>query len=98
MNKEVGMAEVIVTVHHEAGLHARPLAQFVKTVKQFEAKVQVTSLTRNKGPVSGASPLHLLLLAVLQGHEIKIEAEGRQAEEVVAALAALVAADFVEAH
>ncbi|MCA9964425.1 MAG: HPr family phosphocarrier protein [Anaerolineales bacterium] len=92
------MAEVILTVQHEAGLHARPLAQFVKTAKQFDAKIQVTSLTRGKGPVNGASPLHLLLLAVLRGHEIKIEAEGPQAEEALTALQALVESDFAEGH
>ncbi|MEZ4511234.1 MAG: HPr family phosphocarrier protein [Chloroflexota bacterium] len=92
------MAEVILTVQHEAGLHARPLAQFVKAAKQFDAKIQVTSLTRGKGPVNGSSPLHLLLLAVLQGHQIKIEAVGPEAEEAVAALKALVEADFVDAE
>ena len=90
------MAEFKITVNHEAGLHARPLAKFVKTVNEFEAEVQVTNLTREKGPVNGASPLQLLLLAVLSGHEIKVEAEGEQEEEVLAALKVLIEENFGE--
>lgn len=34
-------------------MSAWPLAQFVKSVKEYDAEVQVTNLTRGKGPVSG---------------------------------------------
>ena len=88
------MAEITLTVQHEAGLHARPLAQFVKLARQYEATVEVTNLTRGKGPANGTSPLKLMLLAVLQGHEIKISATGAQADEAVAALEALIARNF----
>lgn len=91
------MAEITLTIHHEAGLHARPLAQFVKTAKEYDAKVSVTNLTRGKGPVDGTSPVKLMLLAVLNGHEITIAAEGTQAEEAVAALKSLVESNFAEA-
>ena len=91
------MAEITLTVQHEAGLHARPLAKFVKLVRQYEATVEVTNLTRGKGPVNGTSPLKLMLLAVLQGHEININASGPQADEVVAALEALITSNFEEA-
>ena len=90
------MAEITLTVEHDAGLHARPLAQFVKTVRQFDAEVQVTNLTRGKGPVNGASPVKLLLLAVLQGHEIKIETTGADAEAASDALKRLVESNFGE--
>ena len=90
------MTEFIIEVKHEAGLHARPLAQFVKTVRQFDASVQVTNLTRGKGPVNGASPVKLLLLAVLQGHEIKIETSGPDAEPAADALRQLVESNFGE--
>lgn len=90
------MAEVTLTIDHEAGLHARPLAQFVKTAKNYDATIQVTNLTRQKGPVDGSSPLKLMLLAVLRGHEIKIEAIGSQAQEAVDALSALIANNFSE--
>jgi phosphotransferase system HPr (HPr) family protein len=90
------MAEITLTIHHEAGLHARPLAQFVKTAKAYDAKISVTNLTRGKGPVDGTSPVKLMLLAVLNGHEIRVSAEGNQAEEAVAALHELVNRNFDE--
>jgi len=90
------MAKITLTINHEAGLHARPLSQFVKTVNQFDAEVQVKNITREKGPVNGASPLQLLLLATLNGHKIEIEASGNQAEEVLTALEDLVNNNFGE--
>ncbi|CUS03746.2 protein of unknown function [Candidatus Promineifilum breve] len=90
------MSEVTVTIHHEAGLHARPLAKFVKVAKQYDAAIEVTNLTRGKGPVNGASPVKLLLLAALQGHELKISAGGPQADEALQALQTLVANNFEE--
>lgn len=90
------MPKIKSTILHEAGLHARPLAQFVKTVKEYDADVQVTNLTRGKGPVSGASPVKLLLLAVLKGHEIEIESSGRQAADVLKALEELIQNNFGE--
>ncbi len=91
------MAKITLTINHEAGLHARPLSQFVKTVNQFDAEVQVKNITREKGPVNGASPLQLLLLATLNGHQIEIEASGNQANEVLTALEDLVNNNFGEA-
>jgi phosphotransferase system HPr (HPr) family protein len=90
------MAEMNITIHHESGLHARPLAQFVKTAKSYDAKVSVTNVTRGKGPVDGTSAVKLMLLAVLNGHEIHLSAEGNQAEEVLAALSELVERNFDE--
>lgn len=88
------MSEVTVTIHHEAGLHARPLAKFVKLAKQFDAAIEVTNVTRGQGPVNAASPVKLLLLAALQGHELKISATGPQADEALHALQTLVINNF----
>ena len=90
------MPKTTLTVNHEAGLHARPLSKFVQTTKDFDAEVQVANLTGGKGPVNGSSPLQLLLLAVLQGHEIEIETSGNQAEELLEALVELVNSNFGE--
>lgn len=88
------MSVVTVTIQHEAGLHARPLAKFIKVAKQFDAAIEVTNLTRGKGPVNGASPVKLLLLAALQGHELQIVATGPQADEALQALEKLVVNNF----
>ena len=90
------MPTITLTIEHEAGLHARPLAQFVKTVNEFDVVVQVTNLTREKGPANGASPLSLLLLAVLNGHQIEVETDGPQAVEALKALEDLVKNNFGE--
>ena len=91
------MPKARIVVQHEAGLHARPLAQFVKRVNEFDAEVQVTNMAREKGPVNGASPVQLLLLAVLSGHEIEIETSGAQEQELLQALTELVESNFGEA-
>ena len=87
---------ILLTKNHEAGFHARPLSQFVKTVNNFDAEVQVTNINREKGPVNGGSPLSLLLLAVLDGHQIEVEAVGPQEEEALKALEDLVVNNFGE--
>jgi len=88
------MPELTITINHEAGLHARPLAKFVKTVKSYDASVQVYNVTNGKGPVNGASPVNLLLLAALKGHTIRITTEGIHAEEVTQALKSLIESNF----
>jgi phosphotransferase system HPr (HPr) family protein len=90
------MPSLTIKVNHSAGLHARPLAQFVKTVKSFNTTVQVKNLTNGKGPMNGASPVNLMLLSVLQGNEIVIDAEGEQAAEALKALKALIESNFGE--
>lgn len=90
------MPITILTVNHEAGLHARPLSKFVKTANEFDAEVLVKNITGGKGPVNGASPLQLLLLAVLNGHEIEIETSGNQADELLMALEDLINTNFGE--
>jgi phosphotransferase system HPr (HPr) family protein len=90
------MPALTIKVNHGAGLHARPLAQFVKTVKSFNTTIQVRNLTNGKGPLNGASPVNLMLLSVLKGHEILIETEGEQAEDALQALKALIESNFGE--
>ena len=91
------MPKISLIVEHETGLHARPLTQFVQVAKQYDADIQVKNLTTDKGPVNGSSPIQLLLLAVLSGHQIEIEATGDQADEVLAALKELIESNFGEA-
>ena len=88
--------QLVLTIDHSAGLHARPLAQFVKVAKQFNAAINVWNITLEKGPARGDSPLKLMLLTVQQGHEIKIEADGEQANEALTALKSLIENNFGE--
>lgn len=90
------MAEAVVLVNHPSGLHARPLAAFVKLAKSFDADVQVENLSTGKGPASGKSAVHLLLLTAKQGHELRITTGGPQGDAALEALTALVANNFGE--
>jgi phosphocarrier protein len=78
---------------NKKGLHARASAKFVQTVEQFDAEVTVT---RGNETVGGTSIMGLMMLAAGPGTSITITATGKEAEDVVAALAALVSGRFTE--
>ncbi len=82
-----------VMIQNIKGLHARASAQFVKCAERFDAEVKVT---REGYTVLGTSIMGLLMLAAGRGNTILIEAEGREAREVLEALIALVEAKFNE--
>ena len=78
---------------NKRGLHARASARFVQTTEGFDAVVRVT---REGSTVGGTSIMGLMMLAASTGCSIDVEAEGRQAEEVLNALEALIADRFGE--
>lgn len=78
---------------NKRGLHARASARFVQTTEGFDALVRVT---RDGSSVGGTSIMGLMMLAASTGCSIDVEAEGRQAEEVLNALEALIADRFGE--
>jgi phosphocarrier protein HPr len=75
------------------GLHARASAKFVQTVEQFDADVKVM---RGNETVGGNSIMGLMMLAAGPGTTITVAATGKDAAEVVEALAALVNGRFKE--
>ena len=83
------MAEREATVGHEAGLHGRPAAQFIKTAKRFSSQIVVIKGDRE---VNAKSVMKITGLAK-KGEKIKIRAEGEDAEEAVDALAELISAN-----
>lgn len=86
------MAELTLQVRNPSGLHARPAAAFVKAAAVFLADVRLTNLSRDAARTASAkSLLGVLGLGVSCGHELKIEADGVDADEAVASLAGLVA-------
>ena len=78
---------------NKKGLHARASAKFVQTVEKFDAEVKVR---RGNEAVGGTSIMGLMMLAAGTGTTITVEATGKQAAEVVEALAALVSGRFTE--
>ena len=83
----------VLEICNKRGLHARASAKFVLTVEQYDAEVWVT---RGNERVGGTSIMGLMMLAASPGTTITVEASGRQAAEVVDALAALIADRFAE--
>lgn len=82
-----------VEIVNKRGLHARASAKFVKLAASFDAEVKVS---KDGQTVDARSIMGLMMLAAGPGSEIAIEAEGKEAAEAIAALAALVAARFDE--
>jgi phosphocarrier protein HPr len=72
---------------------ARASAKFVQTVEKFDAEVKVR---RGQEVVGGTSIMGLMMLAAGPGSSITVEATGREANEVIEALAALVSGRFTE--
>lgn len=87
------LVRVNIEIQNCRGLHARASAQVVKLAETFQAD---TFIRFQDMCVSAESIMGLLMLGAGQGSTIVIEAEGSDAEEVVAALLELVKNKFGE--
>jgi phosphotransferase system HPr (HPr) family protein len=91
------MPSIEVPVKHKVGLHARPAALFVKQAAKFPCNISVSNLSGAGKSVNAKSILSVLTLGVQQGHVVRIEAVGDQAEAALQALEKLIADNFGEA-
>ncbi len=85
--------QCVVTIVNSRGLHARAAAKFVQTATEYEAEIGVS---RNDQTVSGRSIMGLMMLAASPGTEIRIAAEGDDADTALEALKHLVESGFGE--
>jgi phosphocarrier protein HPr len=83
----------VMRICNEKGLHARASAKFVQTVEKFDADVRVACCGESVG---GKSILGLMMLGAGPGTDITVDACGKQAEAVIAALDALISSRFGE--
>jgi phosphocarrier protein len=83
----------VVTIVNRLGLHARAASKLVHTASSYASKV---SLSRDGHHVDAKSIMGDLLHCGTLGTRIEVEASGPDAEEAVAAIAALVADRFGE--
>ena len=91
--KSPGAVTRVLKIVNEKGLHARASAKFVQMVEMFDAKVTVS----HKGDSAGGdSIMGLMMLAAGIGTSITVTATGPQAQDVIAALDALVSTRFGE--
>lgn len=65
------------------GLHARPASLVVQIASKFKSNITI-----NHGTKSGnlKSIMNVMSLGILQGDEIKIEADGEDAQTAIAAI------------
>ena len=80
-----------VEIRNPLGFHLRPASVFVKLAQQFEAEIKVI---REGYGVDAKSIIDLVTLGASQGTKLTIEAEGRDAQAAVDALAELVEQGF----
>ncbi|KAE9541951.1 fused PTS fructose transporter subunit IIA/HPr protein [Ursidibacter maritimus] len=81
-----GQIVATFTVRNEHGLHARPCAVLVQTLKPFEAKVTVENLDRPVAPVNAKSTMRVVALGATKAHRLRFVAEGVDAQQALEAL------------
>jgi phosphotransferase system HPr (HPr) family protein len=74
---------LVVTLPGGVDLHARPAADFVRTAMGFAANIQVAAGERE---ADAKSLLSVLALGAKAGTEIRLTADGQDAEEALDAL------------
>ncbi|MBS9402052.1 HPr family phosphocarrier protein [Halomonas sp. TRM85114] len=87
------MAHRKLTLTNRRGLHARAATKLVKCCQPFDARITVSHAGRQ---ADGANIMSLLMLAAPCGTELRIDAEGQDAEAALQAVEALFEARFEE--
>ena len=75
------------TVRNENGLHARPSAVLVQTLKPFTAKINVENLDRGTTPANAKSTMKVVALGASKGARLRFVAEGEDAQQAIETLA-----------
>jgi len=78
-----------VTVQLEAGLEARPIALLVQNASRFESSVYLVIGGKR---INAKSIMGVMSLALMNGTEVVIDAEGPDEAEAIAALEAFFSA------
>ena len=87
------MAQRVLRIVNQRGLHARASAKFVKHAEEFDAKIEVS---KDGSTVLGTSIMGLMMLSAAKGDQITLKAEGADGQAALDALEKLVAAGFHE--
>jgi phosphocarrier protein len=87
------MPERDVEIINRLGLHARASAKLTQTAGQFQSEVW---LSRNGRRVNGKSIMGVMMLAAARGTTIRLETNGPDEDQAMAALVALVEDRFGE--
>jgi phosphocarrier protein len=87
------MPEREVQVINEAGIHARPAAEIVKTAARFRADI---TIVKEGLDVNARSIMGVMMLAAECGSTVLLRAEGDDAQAAIDAIADVIAAGFGE--
>ncbi len=88
------MKRAEVTVVNRLGLHARPSAELTQLATRFAADVFLSKGSRR---VNGKSIMGVMMLAAAQGSVIVVETDGKDEDQALEALVALISSGFGEA-
>jgi len=81
------------TIVNEVGIHARPASMIVKCLLQFQSEVFIEKDSKR---VNGKSIMGILMLAASKGSQIRVEADGPDAQEALEAVGELIRSKFDE--
>ncbi|MDR2786023.1 MAG: HPr family phosphocarrier protein [Treponema sp.] len=88
------MIERMTTIKNRAGIHARPAALLVQTVKDFNCSIYIEKGTDQ---INGKSIMGVLTLGASYGTELKLITDGKDEETAMEALLKLFESGFEEA-
>ena len=88
------MVERIVVVTNPLGIHARPAALIVQCAADYTSEISLSK--GDVAGVNGKSIIGVMMLAAENGSEVKIVAEGMDAEVAVRAIGDLLESNFEE--
>lgn len=92
-NDKANMIQQELEIINKLGLHARASAKFTQLAAKYQSDVW---LTRNGRRINAKSIMGVMMLAAGKGAKVTLEADGKDEEAAVAALAALVGDKFGE--
>jgi len=87
------MAKAEAEIVNKLGLHARASAKLTQVASRFGAEVW---LSRDGRLVNAKSIMGVMMLAAGQGSRVLVETEGKDADDAMAAILALIAERFGE--
>jgi phosphocarrier protein len=87
------MIEKIATIRNRAGIHARPAALLVQTVKDFNCSVYIE---KGDDQINAKSIMGVLTLGASYGTELKLITDGKDEEAAMEALLNLFESGFEE--
>jgi len=87
------MIEKEVFIRNRLGLHARAAVKFVNLANRYSASVKVI---KDDTEIDGKSILGILTLAAVQGSSVALRISGKDEDEAMKALSALIKDKFGE--